>query len=403
LVTTGGGALPLPTSAQPATLRSVRITAVPNTIFFTRRPLLRIIEVEDKRGRLGSTSAEKTHSTVDFTWVRIASADSLYGLQMRIFAPIAGITGLALLTGLIAYYGFAEVMAAVVSSQWATALVVLARAIALTGAGVGWWLLLTPFRPGPRVFIGLRFIRDAINTLIPFAVVGGDVIGARLLAQFGIAINEAIASILIDIFLQVVCLTIFLLAGLGIVLALVGTHRLTGISLVILAIAVPAVVGFFLTLNFGAFEPVVRWLVAFGEKRQWSLFDHVLDLGDRLQQIWRNPRNLAVSFVVHLVTVFFGASEVWIALAFMGHPVTLLQAVAIESLGQGTRAAAFVLPGGLGVQDGTLIAASALFGVPAEVALAMALIKRVPDLILGIPSLFAWQALEGRRLLSTRK
>jgi len=29
----------------------------------------------------------------------------------------------------------------------------------------------------------------------------------------------------------------------------------------------------------------------------------------------------------------------------------------------------------------------------------MALIKRVPDLVLGIPSLLAWQVLEGRRLL----
>ena len=62
-----------------------------------------------------------------------------------------------------------------------------------------------------------------------------------------------------------------------------------------------------------------------------------------------------------------------------------------------------MLPGGLGVQDGTLIAAGAIFGVPAEVALAMALIKRVPDLVLGMPSLLAWQALEGRRLWSRRK
>ena len=48
-----------------------------------------------------------------------------------------------------------------------------------------------------------------------------------------------------------------------------------------------------------------------------------------------------------------------------------MEAVAIESLGQGSRSAAFVLPGGMGVQDGALIAVCAL------------LIKRVPDLILG--------------------
>jgi putative membrane protein len=321
---------------------------------------------------------------------------------MKLLGPLAAIVGLALLTGLIAYYGFGSVGEALISSKWGTALVVAARAIALAGAGLGWYLL-TPGRCRVAVFVGLRFIRDAINTLIPFAVVGGDVIGARLLSHYGIAIALAVASVLVDIFLQVVCLTILLLAGLAIVVNLSGSHQLTKAAIAIAAIAVPAVIGFFLTLNFGAFEPVMRWLVAFGERHEWSIFDHVVDLGDRLQQIWRSHRDLWSSFVVHLVTVFFGASEVWIALAFMGHPVSVLEAVAIEGLGQGTRAAAFMLPGGLGVQDGTLIAVSAIFGVPAEVALAMALIKRVPDLVLGVPSLISWQALEGRRLLARRR
>jgi len=318
-------------------------------------------------------------------------------------APIAGLLGLALLTALTGYYGFASVIAAVVSSRWGSALVIVARAVALAGAGAGWWLLLTPSRRGPYVFIGLRFVREAINSLFPFAVVGGDVIGARLLAQFGIVTNLAIASVLIDIFIQVVCLLIFVLSGVGLVLELAGTHRLGAMPFVMLAVALPAVAGFFLALNFGAFDPIVRWLIEFGEKRRWNIFTHVADLGDRLQQIWRNHRGLSASFLVHLVAVFFGAIEVWIALAFMGYPVSAAAAIAIESLGQGSRAAVFVLPAGLGVQDGTLIAAAAIFGVPAEVALAMALLKRVPDLVLGIPSLLAWQALEGRQLLSKGK
>jgi putative membrane protein len=322
---------------------------------------------------------------------------------MRILAPIAGILGLALLTGLVAYFGFASVMQAALSSKWGTALVVLARAVALAGCGIGWWFLLTPNGPGPRAFIALRFIREAINALFPFAVVGGDIIGARLLAQFGAAMSLAIASVLIDIFVQVVSLLIYVGTGVGIVLDVPGPHRLSTVTFVMLAIALPAVAGFFLALNFGAFDPVVRWLVAFGEKRKWSMFAHVVDLGDRLQQIWRNHRGLSGSFFVHLATVFFGSIEVWIAFYFMGHPVSVAAAIAIESIGQGGKAAAFMLPGGIGVQDGTMIAASAIFGVPAEVALAMALIKRVPDLVLGIPSLLVWQALEGRRLFSQRK
>jgi len=322
---------------------------------------------------------------------------------MRFFAPIAGIFGLALLTGLVGYFGFASVVQAVLSSQWATVLVVLARAVALAGCGIGWWCLLTPKGPPAHVFIGLRFIREAINGLFPFAVVGGDIIGARLLSHFGVAMSLAIASVLIDIFVQVVSLLIYVGVGVAIVLDVPGPHRLSTVTFVMMAVALPAVGGFFLALNFGAFDPVVRWLVDFGEKRRWSVFAHVIDLGDRLQMIWRNHRGLSASLFVHVVTVFFGAVEVWIAFYFMDHPVSVAAAIAIESIGQGGKAAAFMLPGGIGVQDGTLIAAAAIFGVPVEVALAMALIKRVPDLVLGIPSLLLWQALEGRRLFARRR
>jgi len=320
---------------------------------------------------------------------------------MRSIAVLAAICGLALLTGLTVYYGFGAVMAAVASSRWATVLVVAARAAALVGAGIGWWALVPARQPGPSAFVLLRFVREGINTFFPLAVVGGDVIGARLLAQFGGTTKLAVASVLVDVFIQVVCLIVFVLAGVGIVASLVGNRTVTSTAISLVAIAVPAVTGFFLTLKFGASESVVRWLTAFGEKRQWRAFDHVVDIGARLQEIWGNHRGLAESFVIHIVTIFFGAIEVWIALKFMNYPVGVMEAVAIESLGQGSRSAAFVLPGGMGVQDGALIAVCALFGIPAEVALAMALIKRVPDLILGAPALMGWQALEGRRILIT--
>jgi putative membrane protein len=275
--------------------------------------------------------------------------------------------------------------------------------VALTGCGIGWWCLLAPKGPPAHVFIALRFIREAINGLFPFAVVGGDIIGARLLSHFGVAMSLAVASVLVDIFVQVVSLLIYVGVGVAIVLDVPGPHRLSTVTFVMMAVALPAVGGFFLALNFGAFDPVVRWLVDFGEKRRWSVFAHVVDLGDRLQMIWRNHRGLSASLFVHVVTVFFGAVEVWIAFYFMGHPVSVAAAIAIESIGQGGKAAAFMLPGGIGVQDGTLIAAAAIFGVPVEVALAMALIKRVPDLVLGIPSLVLWQGLEGRRLFARRR
>lgn len=319
---------------------------------------------------------------------------------MRYLAPLGAVAGLALLTGLTAYYGFDAVLQAVVRSEWATIWVVLARALALVLAGIGWWLLVSPLSRQGYGFVVLRFVREAINALLPFAVVGGDIVGARLLAQFGVATTVAIASVMIDIFIQVLCLLVFVAIGVGIVIDLAGSHRLNTLTFVVLAVALPAVGGFFLALNFGGFEPVMRFLVIFGEKRRWPAFRHVVHLGGRLQDIWRNHLGLSASFFVHLAGMFFGAAEVWLALHFMGHSVSLAQAIAIESLGQGSRAVVFLLPAGIGVQDGALVAAAAIFGIPADVALAMALIKRVPDLVLGVPALFGWQGLEGRRILA---
>jgi|SRR5215468_3887550 hypothetical protein len=146
---------------------------------------------------------------------------------MRSIAVLAAVCGLALLTGLTVYYGLGAVAAAVVSSGWATVLVVAVRAAALAGAGIGWWALVPARQPGPSAFALLRFVREAINSFFPVAVIGGDVVGARLLARFGLIGNLAFASVLIDIFIQLVCLFCFVLAGLGIVLSVAGQQPIS--------------------------------------------------------------------------------------------------------------------------------------------------------------------------------
>jgi len=324
---------------------------------------------------------------------------------MKLLGSLAAIFGLALLTGLTAYYGFASVTQAVASAGWGAVLVILIRAAALAAAGIAWWLLLMPVVAcAPLPFVGVRFIRESINFLVPVALVGGDIIGARLVNRWAhLGGSLAIASVLIDIFVQVVCLMTFVLVGVAVLANRAGSNHLIASISMTLAIGVPAVAGFFLALNVGASESLMRRLVAFGERRRWAVFSHVTGLGGNLQMIWRNHRGLSVSLLVHLAIFFVNAIEVWTALAFMGYPVTYGAAVAIESLGQASRAAAIPLPGGLGVQDGTVIAVCVAFGVPAEVALGLALVKRIPDLVLGVPSLAAWQALEGRRLLWKQK
>ena len=67
------------------------------------------------------------------------------------------------------------------------------------------------------------------------------------------------------------------------------------------------------------------------------------------------------------------------------------------------RSAAFVVPGGIGVQEAGYALVAPLFGLPAESALALALAKRARDLAIGIPTLLLWQATETRAVARAAK
>jgi uncharacterized membrane protein YbhN (UPF0104 family) len=87
----------------------------------------------------------------------------------------------------------------------------------------------------------------------------------------------------------------------------------------------------------------------------------------------------------------------------MGHPLPFVSVVAIESLLFAARNAAFVVPSGLGVQEGVYALLGPLFGLPSEAALALSLLKRARDIAVGVPVLLSWQLVEGRRTLSESK
>ena len=93
-----------------------------------------------------------------------------------------------------------------------------------------------------------------------------------------------------------------------------------------------------------------------------------------------------------------GAGETWLVMVFLGRPLSLTDAFILESLSSGVRAAAFMVPGALGALEGGIVVFGALFGLPADMALAISLSKRVRELALGLPGLVV--ALFGSTLTS---
>jgi hypothetical protein len=117
---------------------------------------------------------------------------------------------------------------AIVSGKWLASRRVILRFVQISGAGKVWLLLFPRESPVSLVvYVGLRLVREGVNTRLPVAQVGGEFIGARLLTQSGLTAGAAMAmvSIIVDLLLQAATQVVFTLTGFTL-LVLAGTSAL---------------------------------------------------------------------------------------------------------------------------------------------------------------------------------
>lgn len=314
---------------------------------------------------------------------------------MKRLTTLGLIAGLCTVIGLFVSSGPEAVAAALWASGWGAVLVVVARFVAVAWAGFGWWIVFPRGEtPLLRACIGVRFVREGVNTLLPVAQVGGDLIGARLLTLHRVPGALAGASTLVDLMVQALTQFLFTVAGLGILVALGGDGPIVHYVGLGLVVAAPALVAFYLVQRRFGQSLLQAAIDRFAGGREWRIFGAVDVLFERLRGLYAARGRIIAAIGTHLFGWIIGTLEVWIALRFMGYEVGFLEAIVIESLAQAVRGAAFAVPGALGAQEGGLIALCAVFGIPAEAALALSLIKRLADLAVGLPSLMLWHAME---------
>jgi len=150
------------------------------------------------------------------------------------------------------------------------------------------------------------------------------------------------------------------------------------------------------------FHLVEQILARLERKFAWVESGNLEGLHETILAIYRDRRALLASFLCHLAVWLTGVGEVWLALYFMGVEIGFAEAFIIESLAQAVRSAGFAIPASLGVQEGGYLVFGALVGLGPDVALALSLVRRVRQLIVGVPGLLFWQVMESRRLAERR-
>ncbi|MBU6508029.1 MAG: flippase-like domain-containing protein [Alphaproteobacteria bacterium] len=260
--------------------------------------------------------------------------------------------------------------------------------------GMGWWTLLPEHDAGTFVLlVWARWVRESTNLLLPVAQVGGDVVGARLLVLNGVSVRHAGASVILDKLAEGMSQLLFAAAGLAVLVTMNGPSDLAleiGAAIAVIGVAAIIIVGI---QRAGGFSGVERYLYDIAWKIHPRALGAIASITEATKSMGR-PRSLGISVAQHLAAWCLGSAEVWLALRFMGHPISAPAALVIESLGSTMTAAGFMVPGAIGVQESGYIAIGAALGLPAELGLAMSLVKRARQVLLGLPALASWQASE---------
>ncbi len=270
------------------------------------------------------------------------------------------------------------------------------------------WIAVAPGEGVGRIglFIWARTTREAATDVLPFSQLGGLVVGARTLTAAGVAEPTVYASMIADLTTEMAAQLLFTLAGVAMLL-LALTHLPVQAGVVPLAIA--GVVGMVAIMAAFVFaqRPILRLAGKLGARVLPGSVAAMAAVRTRLDDIYREPRRVIAAFLWNLLAWIASAAGAWIALRFMGSDATLPAVIALEALIFTLRSVAFAIPGAIGVQEATYALIGPLFGVPPATALALSLLKRARDLVIGVPALIAWQAGEyrgldaGRRLRAT--
>jgi putative membrane protein len=271
------------------------------------------------------------------------------------------------------------------------------RVVPLAFYAGSWRFLIAPgSRPATVTLLRLRWIGESVNALLPVAQVGGDVARARLLAQQGAPIPIAAASMVADLGMGAATQVVFTATG-AVAFSLHGSLDTLARGVVMVCVALAVGAG---ALVFVARVGTARILRRLPMLRDgaFDLLTHADTVDRALADIGARRADLAIAFALHVVGWFSQAFETWLILRLISPGVSASAALAIESLALAARSALFVVPGGVGVQEGALMLLAGPFGIDAPVALSLGLIKRMREVVVGAPAILAWSIAE-RRLL----
>jgi len=258
------------------------------------------------------------------------------------------------------------------------------------------WRQLFPRADRPSLALVLRvvWIRESVNGVMPVARVGGEIAAYRVLRKHVSSRAAVAASLAADVALSVLSQAAFALLGISLLLASGHGGRFArelafGVAAMLLAGGT-----FFLAQRRGALTGVAGLLERVFSGKLRSARARSLRVDRALRDLHARHADVVACVVLQFVAWVLSAGETWIALHFLGHQVSIAEAIAIEASVQAANSVAFAVPAAVGVQEGAFIVIGSVVGLDATTALALAAARRLRDLVIFLPGLAAWHRSE---------
>ena len=317
----------------------------------------------------------------------------------RIGTGVAFFAGVTLAVFLAIRAGVKPTLHAIAAVGWTGLFETCAlQLVSVVLCAAAWWAVTdkTAFR---ACFLS-RWIRDGATTLVGPAI--GEGISARALAVLsGTGGGAAAATTIVDVAVEALSQAVYTLVA----FALLFPHLRPGQSLrwdvIVAASLLPVILMFAVTMSRRALvvaqklaEKVAR---AFGAGPGSGF-----DLARAVETIYGKRVRVGAALCLHIVAWTTGAAQVWLIGRAIGAPITIWDGLALHGLVCAARSAAFLVPWAAGVQEGGFLLVGSVLHLSPATAIAMSLVLRGRDVVLGAPAILAWYVAEARRGLVRR-
>lgn len=323
---------------------------------------------------------------------------------MRTASYIGLLVGLVVVTLLVMWQGVAAIAGRFTAANWSLLAVAVFALPEIFFSAASWGQLFLPGR-APRFLALMRgmWMGTAVNALLPVATIGGEVVKVRQLMSSRVPGVDAAASVVVDKTVQAISVLLWTLVGMVMLTILAPGDRLFAAAVIGSILLAAGIAGFIMVQRAGAFAALARFGARLARHERWAgIVESAQGLDTTIKALYRRPGAITKSSLLRFCSRAVLALEVWLVAWLIGYPIGLAEAIMIKSLGMAVRSAAFVVPGGLGLQEGSYIVLGALIGLPPDVMLSVSLATRIRELAEGIPGLIAWEHAEGRAFMRRR-